>query len=379
MSASPATERIAAPDTDPDLLARVLAWLLAPRRTGEALRRTCRDRAEGGPDDRLRAVLPAPADGQADAIASIAGTWRRLGVTVALVGDRAYPAGLAAGWPHTDGPVLLAWTGQAPGITPAVGLVGARRATGYGTGVASWLSATIARAGGHIVSGGARGIDAAAHQAALEEPGGTTVVLGCGHAVSYPRGHAAPGGLFDRVLDHGGSLVSELLPHERPHAGNVRLRNRVVAGLVGALVVVEGGNRSGALVTAGAAADRGVPVLAVPGDIRAPGSAAPHRLLAEGAAPCRGPEDVLDALGAGTSSGPARGPTGPDTPGGGTLGLPDDVARALREAWPRPVRVDDLAVATGRSVPVLLSVLTQGQIAGVLAESLEGVRLRRAP
>jgi DNA processing protein len=380
------TDAVAADGTDPARLTRVLAWLLGPRRNGEMLRRRCRDHAEGPPGDRLHAVLPAPTRTERDAVTSVTATWRRLGVSVALVGDPAYPSVLAAGWPDTDGPVLLAWSGQAPGTHPAVGLVGARQATGYGTGVASWLAATVARAGGHVVSGGARGVDAAAHLASLEEPGGTTVVLGCGHAVDYPRAHAVPGGLFDRITDHGGTVASELLPHEPPHARNVRQRNRVVAGLVGALVVVEGGPRSGALVTAGAAADRGVSVLAVPGDVRAPGSVAPHRLLAEGAAPCRGPQDILEALGAATPGAPRppggrqRAATGSGPDGGeGTLGLPGDVAALLRAAWPRPVRVDDLASATSRSVPALLAALTQARVAGVIAESVEGVRLRRAP
>jgi DNA processing protein len=375
-------DTVAAEGTSPGLLERVLAWLVRPRHTADGLRRACRDRNEGTPAACLEALLGAVTATDRAALAPVVATWRGLGVRIAIVGDPAYPATLADGWPHTTGPVLLAWTGQPPGTTPAVGLVGARRASAYGTGVASWLAATVARAGGHVVSGGARGIDAAAHEAALEQPGGTTVVLGCGHDVAYPRVHAAPGGLFDRILDDGGTVTSELLPHESPHAGNVRARNRIVAGLVDALVVVEGGPRSGALVTAGAAADRGTPVLAVPGDVRAPGSAAPHRLLADGAAPCRGPEDVLEALGARPVDGPiADGSPSPgtrDAPGM-TLGLPDDVAKVLVAAWPRPVRVEQLAERTGLSVPRLLGALTQAKVAGVLAESVEGVRLRRAP
>jgi DNA processing protein len=374
-------DAVAADGTSPELLQRVLAWLARPRHSADGLRRACRDRDEGTPGASLAAVLPAGTPTDREALRPVLGSWRRRGVRAAVVGDPAYPARLALGWPHTAGPVLLAWAGPPPGAAPAVGVVGARRATSYGTGVAAWLAATVARAGGHVVSGGARGVDAAAHGAALDESGGTTVVLGCGHDVAYPRAHAAPGGLFDRVLEEGGTIASELLPHQPPHAGNVRARNRVVAGLVDALVVVEGGPRSGALVTASAAADRGTPVLAVPGDVRAAGSAAPHRLLAEGAAPCRGPEDVLQALGAGTGHAPpgSEAVTGPRRGALGILGLPDDVAAILVEAWPRAVRVEQLAQRTGRSVPRLLGALTQAKVAGVLAESVEGVRLRRAP
>ena len=378
-----AAPRVAAEGTDPDLLTAVIAWLLAPRRSADGLRRRCAEIEASEPGHRLGAALSTPSVTQREAAEVTLGAWRRLGVRVALVGDPAYPSQLAAGWPATPGPVLLSWLGQPPIDGPSVAVVGARRATGYGTGVASWLAATVARAGVHVISGGARGIDAAAHRAALEEPGGTSVVLGCGHAVGYPRDHAAPGGLFDQVLDHGGSLLSEQLPDARPHAGNVRARNRIVAGLCHAVVVVEGGERSGALLTAGAAADRGVPVLAVPGDVRAPGSAAPHELLAEGAAPCRGPGDLLEMLGTVTAPAGARaGQT--DHPGdtvgaAAPAGLPPDLAAVLAECWPRPVRVEELARRTGRSVPTLLGALTQARLTGTVAESVEGVRLRRAP
>lgn len=377
LGARDAAASVAAEGTDPDLLARVVAWLLRPRRTVETLRRTCAEVEDGEPRERVRAVVSEPSATEAHAAAEVLATWRRLGVSVALVGDPAYPRELAAGWPLTAGPALLAWVGVPPVHEVSVGVVGARRASGYGTGVASWLAATVARAGVRVVSGGARGVDAAAHRAALEEPGGTSVVLGCGHAVAYPRVHAAPGGLFDQILDHGGTLLSEQLPHATPHAGNVRSRNRIVAGLCRAVVVVEGTARSGALVTAGAAAERGVAVLAVPGDVRAPGSAAPHQLLVEGAAPCRGPRDVLEALGGASPRVPAD--EGGEVGSAAAAGLPDDIGRVLASSWPRPVRVERLAADTGRSVPALLGALTQARVAGLIAESVEGVRLRRAP
>ena len=149
----------------------------------------------------------------------------------------------------------------------------------------------------------------------------------------------------------------------------------MVAGLADAVVVVEGGARSGALVTANAAADRGIPVLAVPGDVRAPGSVAPHRLLGEGAAPCVEPSDVLAVVRGGTSA-----PVPPAEPNSTPAGpLPADVAAVLAAAWPRPVRLDDLAVRTGRSVGTLLAATTRARVVGVLAEGPDGVRLRRAP
>lgn len=375
-----ALDRVAADGTDPAALAGVLGWVLRPRRTAAALRRRAADGANPsavgmGPAAQLRVLAGDPPAEVHAALVDLAQRWQRLGVQVALVGDPAYPPRLAQGWPDVDAPAFLAWRGRLPVDPPTVAIVGARQASGYGTGVAAWLAEAVADAGVGVVSGGALGIDAAAHEAALDGVSGTTVVLGCGHEVAYPRPHARPGGLFERVLEAGGGLVSELLPWQPAAPAHVRARNRVVAGLADAVVVVEGGARSGALVTANAAADRGIPVLAVPGDVRAPGSVAPHRLLGEGAAPCVEPSDVLAVVRGGTSV-----PVPPAEPNPTPAGpLPADVAAVLAAAWPRPVRLDDLAVRTGRSVGTVLAATTRARVVGVLAEGPDGVRLRRAP
>jgi DNA processing protein len=380
-------DEVAGEGTDPAALGSVLGWVLRPKRTGEALRRRCLEEGveSATPADQLAAAAGGGTVADVDhvtgqALTTLLETWTGVDVRVALVGDPDYPARLATGWPGTEAPPFLAWRGRPPADDrPAVALVGSRRASGYGAGVTAWLSETVARAGVQVVSGGAVGVDAAAHGAALEEDGGTLVVLGCGHGVSYPRPHAAPGGLFDRVIAAGGTVLSELLPWQPPKPGTVRARNRIVAGLSDAVVVVEGGERSGALVTATVAAERGIPVLAVPGDVRAPGSVAPHRLLAEGAAPCTGPGDLLEVLA--VRDGGGRSP-GTDTgevrvPAAGTL--PASVHEVLAATWPRPIRVDDLAERTGYTPAALLAALTRARVAGTVAESVDGVRLRRIP
>lgn len=386
---------VAAPGTDPDALARIVAVACGPGGGHERLRRTLATAVDAPPDAagaaaRLAELAGVPsgpdAGGRRAATAAALRRWTGLGVRAAVVGDPAYPPRLAEGWPQVDAPVLLAWRGVPPvDAGTGVAVVGTRRATAYGLAVAADLAAAVARAGGRVVSGGARGIDAAAHAAALGLPGGTTVVLGCGHAVAYPRDHARDGGLFERVLADGGTLVSELLPDLAPHPGVIRARNRIVAGLAEAVVVVEGGERSGALLTADAAATRGRPVLAVPGDLHAPGSAAPLRLLAEGAGPYLGPASVLALLPAPTGWAAPDVPAGPvpPEPDGGAGArvavlrdlVPPAAAAVLARAWPRPLTPDEVARATGCDAGELLAGLVRARLAGALEAVGDGVRV----
>ncbi|MFN2557645.1 MAG: DNA-processing protein DprA [Nitriliruptorales bacterium] len=385
MTRGGAWARVAAPGTDPALLARVVARLAGPRGDPRTLAReaTTHDLrlplAPGVQDTlptstrRLLEVLaPTPTPTTASAAQEVARRWARLGVRAALVGDPAYSRRLAAGWPASGAPPLVAWRGGAlgPPDAPSVAIVGARRASSYGTGIAAWLAAAAAGAGAVVVSGGAVGVDAAAHEAALAGRGATVVVLGCGHDVAYPRAHAHPGGLFERILSGGGWLLSELLPDAPATPPHVLARNRLVAGLADAVVVVEGGARSGALRTAAVAAEIGIPVLAVPGDVGRPGSMAPHRLLSEGAAPCTSPADLLTAVGLGEEPGEDR-----------TSGsvLPPAVRSELVRLWPRAILVGKLAEKTRLHTGELLAALTRARLAGEVAEGVEGVRLTRAP
>lgn len=379
-----AVATVCAAGTDPSALAAVLTWSCAPKRSADLLRRRlliAEPSALQATSSRLAAL--ARGDGRldgpvADVALHVVRRWATLGVRVALVGDPAYPAVLAEGWPELGAPVMLAWRGAPPADAgPGVALVGARNATPYGTAVTELLATAVARAGGRVVSGGAIGIDAAAHAAALGLPGGTTVVLGCGHGVAYPVQHARRGGLFDRVLDDGGTLVSELLPEVTAHPGVIRARNRIVAGLSLVTVVVEGGARSGSLLTATAAAERGREVLAVPGDLLAPGSAAPLRLLGEGARACTGPQDLLRHLPGTTSvADSTSGMDGDPAVDGGLL--PAAVRDALVRAGPRGIAVEDLGLVHDGGAGALLAALTRARLAGVLEDVPGGVRLRRA-
>jgi DNA processing protein len=176
---------------------------------------------------------------------------------------------------------------------PAVAIVGARASSGYGASVARSLGRELASAGLVVVSGLARGIDAEAHRGALEGAAPTVAVLGCGIDRDYPAAHAE---LARRVAD-AGLIVSEYAPGVEPAPWRFPARNRIVAGLCAATVVVEARERSGALITADLALEEGREVFAVPGEITSSLSAGTNALLKLGAVPLTSAADVLGSFG----------------------------------------------------------------------------------
>ena len=175
---------------------------------------------------------------------------------------------------------------------PVVAIVGSRRATAQGRALARGLAGRLGERGAVIVSGMAHGIDAAAHEGALEGGGLTVAVLGCGIDVPYPRRNRR---LAGRIAETG-ALLSEYWPGTAPAPWRFPARNRIVAGLAQAVAVVEAGRRSGALITADFALELGRPVLAVPGWPGALASEGCNGLLRAGAALLEGPEDVVAEL-----------------------------------------------------------------------------------
>src|SRR5512132_3082459 len=214
-------------------------------------------------------------------------------------GDGPYPAALAR---IADRPSELRLAGSLGAPRARVAIVGARRTDEYGADLAHELAAGLARAGVSVVSGGARGVDAAAHEGALSPGGHTVAVLGTGIDVVYPAGHAE---LFERIVASGGALVSEQPDGTPGFKANFPARNRIVSGMSDAVVVVRADARSGALVTAAWARSQGVPVLAVPGDVRDPLTAGPLRLLRDGARVAASAGDVLAAIGIASGIGEA--------------------------------------------------------------------------
>jgi DNA processing protein len=175
----------------------------------------------------------------------------------------------------------------------AVAVVGARACSPYGAQVARMLGRELAAAGLVVVSGLARGVDGEAHRGALEAGGLTIAVLGCGIDRDYPASNAQ----LSRRIEERGLVVSEYEPGVEPAPWRFPARNRIIAGLCEAVVVVEARERSGALITADFALDEGREVFAVPGEITAALSAGTNALLKLGAAPLTSAQDVLDALG----------------------------------------------------------------------------------
>ncbi|NND85191.1 MAG: DNA-protecting protein DprA [Acidimicrobiia bacterium] len=176
----------------------------------------------------------------------------------------------------------------------AVSVVGSRSATAYGLRVARRLGSVLAGAGIAVVSGLARGIDGAAHAGALDAGGVTWAVLGCGIDRWYPASHADLG---RRILTESGCVVSEFPPGVPPAPWRFPMRNRIIAGLATAVVVVEAASTGGALITARLALEQGRTVFAVPGDIDRATSEGCNRLIADGAIPLTSEADLLEGIG----------------------------------------------------------------------------------
>jgi DNA processing protein len=206
------------------------------------------------------------------------------------IADDGYPAWLRA---IADPPAVLYCDGQIePRDRQAIAIVGARQATPYGLRATETLARELSGAGFTIVSGLARGIDAAAHRAALEAGGRTIAVLGCGLDVNYPPGHTS----LHAEIAGSGAVLTEFAPGTPPWASNFPRRNRIISGLSLGVVVVEAAEDSGSLITARLALEQGREVFAVPGSIDAPLSRGPHGLLKQGAKLVETVDDIVEEL-----------------------------------------------------------------------------------
>lgn len=294
--------------------------------------------------------------------------WRRLlaarGVVVVPRPAPAYPDPLR---PLADPPPVLLVRGAVEALhRPAVAVVGARAATAYGLGLARELSAGLARCGLVVVSGLARGIDAAAHAGALDAGGLTVAVQACGPDVVYPPEHRS---LADRIAASG-AVVTELPPGRAPRAVHFPLRNRLISGLCAGVVVVEARPRSGSLITARHALEQGREVWAVPGPVTAPTSTGPNALIRDGARPVIELRDVVEGLGLDVA---VRRPAG-----AASRETTVDEARLLEVLRAEPCSQDELAARLACSPRELARRLLGLELDGLVVADRDG-RLRAVP
>ena len=230
---------------------------------------------------------------QVRADVSLDQVWARIetnGITVLTWEDDSYPKRLSE--IDQPPPVLFIRGSLLPEDDWAIAIVGTRRITAYGRQVTEEISSFLARNGLTVISGLARGVDAVAHKAALDAGGRTLAILGCGVDRIYPPENRK---LAETIIKNG-ALISDYAMGTPPDSMNFPPRNRIISGFAQAVIVVEAGNRSGALITASFAADQGREVFAVPGNINAPQSIGTNRLIQQGAHPLVNPEEVLEIL-----------------------------------------------------------------------------------
>lgn len=291
----------------------------------------------------------------------------RYAVRLLIPGDQAWPAGLDDLGPHA--PLALWLRGNESTLATtggSIALVGARAATGYGEHVAMEASAGLVDRGYTIVSGAAYGIDGMAHRAALASSGQTIAVLAGGVDRFYPSGHEA---LLTRIVEEG-AVVSELPCGAAPTKWRFLQRNRLIAAMSNATIVLEAGWRSGSLNTAGHAAALGRPLGAVPGPVTSAASAGCHRLIREFSAVCVTNADEMAELAPLPTATAAQHDTDASREVAGVSAEHLRITDALSARSARPV--DDLAARSGLSIAAVQTVLGTMQLEGTATERASG-------
>jgi DNA processing protein len=298
---------------------------------------------------------------RADAEREIAAA-NKLGVSFVALGEPSYPLRLQM---IDDAPPLIAVRGNFAALSmPLVAIVGSRNASGVGQKFTQRIAHELGEAGFVVVSGLARGIDAAAHGASLES--GTIAVLAGGQDRLYPAEHAD---LLDAILPAGAALSE--MPHGwEPRARDFPRRNRLISGLSLGVVIVEAAKRSGSLITARFALEQGREVFAVPGSPLDPRAEGTNGLIKQGATPVTETADILSVLQPIMEQReiPAREPELQPADGGGDGAdpAPDERARIVALLGPAPVQIDDLVRLSKSSPAVVRMVLLELEIAGRL-------------
>ena len=286
---------------------------------------------------------------------SLEKVWERLlsaGISVLTWEDPGYPSRLAE--IDQPPPVLYLRGALLDEDRWAVAMVGTRRITAYGRQATEEIAGTLARSGVTIVSGMARGVDAVAHQACLNAGGRTLAILGSGLDRIYPPENRR---LADEICEHG-ALLSDYPLGTPPDAANFPPRNRIISGLSRAVIVVEAGETSGALITAAFAAEQGRDVYAVPGSIFAPQSKGTNRLIRDGASPLLNSQDVLQNLNLASVQEYRQ----------ARLSLPADATEAqlYQLLSEEPLHVDEIRARSSLPIELVSSALTMMELKGMI-------------
>lgn len=264
-------------------------------------------------------------------------------------------------------PAVLYVRGNPAALGLGVAVIGARRASPTGLAITRLLTSAAAAAGYPIVSGAAVGCDQAAHSAALESGGLTVAVLGSGADVVYPR---SAGPVLERILASGGAVVSEQPWGTQPRPWMFRRRNRIIAGLAAAVLVVEARRPSGTFSTADEALAAGRAVLAVPGSILSPHAQGPNALIRQGAVPITSPDDLLDELS--VLIGPPRARALSSSSGPATE-HETGVRRAILETLQAlPAGIDELAASLRLAPAVVARSVSELEVERIVERGMDG-------
>lgn len=279
----------------------------------------------------------------------------RGGIQVITIADPIYPRLLKM--IPAPPPVFYVRGTLLPEDDLAIAMVGTRRSTSYGREVTSRIAAGLAEAGVTVVSGLARGIDGAAHHAALKAGGRTFAVLGSGVDIIYPSEHD---GLALQIIENG-ALISDYAPGRKPDAPNFPARNRIISGLSLGVVVIEAPSRSGALITVDFAADQGREVFVVPGSVLSDNSAGCLRLLRDGARVVASAADVLEDL----HIGERREHVAVQQ----ALPLTDSERRLMNHINGDPQHIDEIVAAANIAVSEGLALVSMLELKGIIRDA----------
>ena len=306
----------------------------------------------GGRRKPLRICTPR------DAEREMATAHKRSRARLVALGEPDYPARL--GLIPTPPPLIYMAGDTALAKKQVVAIVGSRNASAAGRKLTQDIARGLSAEGIAVISGLARGIDASAHQSALD--GGTIAVLAGGIDIRYPPENEA---LYDAIADTG-LLIAESAPGFKPRGVDFPRRNRIISGMASGVIVVEAARRSGSMVTARHAAEQGRDVMAVPGHPLDPRAEGPNALLKDGAALVRNAEDVLETLQATEIfAGPQPSLPGFSEPEGAPFDLEDHARQQIIEALsPVPIEIDELIRVTGLSARAVAVVLIELELAG---------------